>query len=466
MTGMIAKRNGGAVWIPNTALRAEDEVLIFAQVPWGPAHRRVLYPAEDVPAGSVGQKIGAERQVSRGAGRVRLDIIQIFIQRLVVHSILQIPVISFLKTVDFSAGLCNNIGIVTGNDTDILSPNKGLEMRKTRQTVTIQDVAKTAGVSVSTVSRVLNGKVDVASETQERIQSVIEELGYTTNLAARSMRSQKKNLVGLIMPDIAYPFAIEVMKGVNRAIAESEFDLLVYTTGDVRKSGRAFHEQKYVSLLTNSISDGVIIVAPVAGEFNIEAPIISIDPLASNPNYPSVHATNYQGALDAMQYLIGLGHRRIGHISGRSELESSNRRLKGYQDALEAAGIPVEEQLIVSGDYTTETAVKCVRELLSLANPPTAIFASNDQTAIGIYQVADEMGIKIPSDLSVVGFDNISESRYMGLTTVDQFISQMGFVATQMLIKLINGEPLETQTYRMKTKLVIRNSCQQIVDQA
>lgn len=173
-------------------------------------------------------------------------------------------------------------------------------MRKKRRTVTIQDVAKTAGVSVSTVSRVLNGKADVASETQERILSVIDDLGYTTNLAARSMRSRKKNLVGLIMPDIEYPFAIEVMKGVNRAIAESEFDLLVYTTGDVRKSGRAFHEKKYVSLLTNSISDGILLVAPVAGEFNIDAPIVSIDPLASNPNYPAVHATNYQGAMDAV----------------------------------------------------------------------------------------------------------------------------------------------------------------------
>ena len=335
-------------------------------------------------------------------------------------------------------------------------------MRKARQTVTIQDVARTAGVSVSTVSRVLNGKVDVASDTQERILSVIEDLGYTTNLAARSMRTQKKNLVGLIMPDIAYPFAIEVMKGVNRAIAESEFDLLVYTTGDVRKSGRASHEQKYVSLLTNSISDGVIIVAPVAGEFNIDAPIISIDPLASNPNYPSVHATNYQGALDAMEYLLGLGHRRIGHISGRSELESSNRRLKGYQDALEKASIPIQEQLIVSGDYTTETGYKCARELLALSKPPTAIFASNDQTAIGVYQAAQELGLRIPTDLSVVGFDNISDSKYMGLTTVDQFISEMGYVATQMLIRMINGEHLDSRTYRMQTKLVIRNSCQKV----
>ena len=337
-------------------------------------------------------------------------------------------------------------------------------MQRKKRAVTIQDVAKSAGVSISTVSRVLNGKVDVASDTQGRILTVIDSLGYTTNLAARSMRSQKKNLVGLIMPDIAYPFAIEVMKGVNRAIAESEFDLLVYTTGDVRKSGRASHEQKYVSLLNNSITDGVIIVAPVASEFATDAPIVSIDPLMSNPDYPSVHATNYQGAMDAMEYLIGLGHKRIGYIGGRAELESSNRRLKGYRDALDKAGIPVDEKLISYGDYTTELGVQCTRELLSLNRPPSAIFASNDQTAMGVFQVAQELGMRIPEDISVVGFDNITESKYMGLTTVDQFIAEMGFVATQTLIKLINGESIGEQTYRMQTQLVIRNSCREVMD--
>jgi LacI family transcriptional regulator len=233
----------------------------------------------------------------------------------------------------------------------------------------------------------------------------------------------------------------------------------VYTTGDVRKSGRASHEQKYVSLLTNSISDGVILVAPVADELNVDAPIVSIDPLASNPNYPSVHATNYHGASEAMEYLIGLGHKRIGYIGGRVELESASRRLKGYTDALEKAGIPIDEDLIASGDYTTETGISGTRQLLALSNPPTAIFSSNDQMAMGVYQVAQELGVRIPDDLSVVGFDNITESKYMGLTTVDQFISEMGYVATQLLIRLINGETLAEQTYRMQTKLVIRNSC-------
>jgi LacI family transcriptional regulator len=228
----------------------------------------------------------------------------------------------------------------------------------------------------------------------------------------------------------------------------------------VRKSGRASHEQKYVSLLNNSITDGAIIVAPVADEFSTDAPIVSIDPLMSDPNYPSVHATNYQGATDAMNYLLGLGHTRIGFISGRAELESSTRRLMGYRDAIEKAGLSIDENLIASGDYTTETGAKCAHELLSGENPPSAIFASNDQAAMGVFQVAQELGLRIPEDLSVIGFDNIMESKYMRLTTVDQFISEMGFVATQMLIKLINGEALDSQTYKMQTRLVIRNSCQ------
>jgi LacI family transcriptional regulator len=332
-------------------------------------------------------------------------------------------------------------------------------MPNKKRPVTIQDVAKTAGVSVSTVSRAVNGKLDISKETQQRILAVVDDLGFTTNLAARSMRSQKKNLIGMIMPDIAFPYAFEVMKGVNRAISASEFDLLVYTTGDVRKTGSASHEQKYVSLLNTSITDGTIVVAPVTDGFNTDAPIVSIDPLMSNPNYPYIHATNYQGALEAMEYLLGLGHQRIGFISGRSELESANRRLKGYRDALEKVGLVVDEALIVPGDFTTETAAACTRALLALDEPPTAIFASNDQAAMGVFQVAEEKGLRIPEDLSVMGFDNIPESKYMGLTTVDQFISEMGFIATQMLIKLINGEPLDPQIYKMKTQLVLRASC-------
>jgi len=336
-------------------------------------------------------------------------------------------------------------------------------MQNRKRAVTIQNVAKTAGVSVSTVSRVLNGKVDVASDTQDHILAVIKKLGYTSNLAARSMRSHKKNLIGLVVPDIGFPYSIEVMKGVNRAIAESNFDLLLYTTGDIQKNGTDLHEQHYVALLNNSITDGVIIAASAATEFTTDAPIVAVDPHVSNPNYPSVQGTNYQGALDVMQYLIGLGHRRIGFISGRPDIGSAGRRLKGYRDALVNAGIELDEELVTPGDFTQKTAHKYTHQLLTLDNPPTAIFAANDQSAIGVFQAAEELGVPIPDKLSVVGFDNISEARYLGLTTVDQFLADMGYVAVQMLIKLINGEPLGLEIHKMQTKLVERTSCQELI---
>lgn len=337
-------------------------------------------------------------------------------------------------------------------------------MTAKKRTVTIQDVAKTAGVSVSTVSRVLNAKVDVASDTQARVLKVIKELGYTSNLAARSMRSRKKNLIGLVVPDIGFPYSIEIMKGINRAIAETSFDLLLYTTGGIQKDGTIMREQHYVSLLNNSLTDGAIIVASAAAEFITDAPIIAVDPHLLNPNYPCVQGTNYQGAIAAMEYLLRLGHRRIAYINGRPEIASAGIRLQGYRDALLNAGVELDESLILPGDFSTDTGRKRALQLLSLDNPPSAIFAANDQSAIGVFQAADELGVRIPDEVSVVGFDNISEAKYLGLTTVDQFLADMGYVAIHMLIKLINNEPLDEQIYKMPTKLVERSSCRTLDD--
>lgn len=342
--------------------------------------------------------------------------------------------------------------------------NLSLAMTAKKRTVTIQDVAKTAGVSVSTVSRVLNAKVDVASDTQARVLKVIKELGYTSNLAARSMRSRKKNLIGLVVPDIGFPYSIEIMKGINRAIAETSFDLLLYTTGGIQKDGTIMREQHYVSLLNNSLTDGAIIVASAAAEFITDAPIIAVDPHLLNPNYPCVQGTNYQGAIAAMEYLLRLGHRRIAYINGRPEIASAGIRLQGYRDALLNAGVELDESLILPGDFSTDTGRKRALQLLSLDNPPSAIFAANDQSAIGVFQAADELGVRIPDELSVVGFDNISEAKYLGLTTVDQFLADMGYVAIHMLIKLINNEPLDEQIYKMPTKLVERSSCRTLDD--
>jgi LacI family transcriptional regulator len=162
-----------------------------------------------------------------------------------------------------------------------------------------------------------------------------------------------------------------------------------------------------------------------------------------------------------------LGHRRIGHIAGEMKLISANQRLQGYKDGLAAVGIPLNEDLIEIGDYTTETAVICGRKLLSLLDRPTAIFAANDVSAIGVYQAARELGLQIPGDLSVVGFDNLRDAAHLNppLTTIDQSLERMGTIATEMLVELVKGNSLpinpaeEGNLYKIPTQLVIRDSC-------
>ena len=327
-----------------------------------------------------------------------------------------------------------------------------------KRSVTIIDVAEAAGVSVSTVSRVLNNKDDVSEETFQRVSQVIDDLGYSSSLAARSMRSRKTNVIGLIMPDVDDPFSVEVIRGVNRAIVELKYDLLIYTNGDIPRNISASREQQYVTLLNSSITDGVIIVTPVSRRFSSVSPVVSVDPNIDNPSGPAVIATNLKGATDAMQHLLELGHKRIGYIGGRTDLLSAHLRLDAYKRVLEHAGIPVDQELITSGDFKTETAMKCAYQLLSLDEPPTAIFASNDQSAIGVIAVTENFGIRIPEDLSLVGFDNIPEAAYLDLTTIDQNINEMGYVGTKMLYNLIQGKTLDQVLQKIETKLIIRGT--------
>jgi LacI family transcriptional regulator len=340
-------------------------------------------------------------------------------------------------------------------------------MKRSQKTTTIQDVARKAGVSVSTVSRVLNGKADVAEETIEKVQTVILELGYASSLAARGMRSHRTNLIGLILHDVASSYSQEIMRGVNRVIAKLDTDLIIYTSGGLDRENVAQHERYYVALLNGSITDGAIMVTPTATQFTTHAPLVIIDPNNEIPDYPAIIATNQEGALAAMNYLTGLGHHRIGHIAGEMKLISANQRLQGYKDGLAAAGIPFDENLIETGDFTTETAVICAHRLFSLPERPTAIFAANDMSAMGVYQAAKEAGLRIPEDLSVVGFDNLRDASLMtpALTTVNQFVEDMGTVATEMITKLVKGESLAINSadkgnlYKMPTRLVIRDSC-------
>jgi LacI family transcriptional regulator len=334
-------------------------------------------------------------------------------------------------------------------------------MKRNRKNITIQDVAKTAGVSVSTVSRVLNNKADVAEETLEKIQSVIKDLGYASSLAARSMRSLRTNVIGLLLPDVATPYCQQILKGANRAIAASNYDLIIYTNGNSWEYDTAEQESHYVMLLNGGIVDGVIVVTPTALGFKTNAPLVIIDPNNESPDLPSVISTNREGAFEAMQYLTSLGHRRIGHITGRIDLISAGLRLQGYKDGLAAAGIPYDESLVQVGDYLLETSLACAERLLSLDPRPTAVFASNDMSAMGMYEAVAKAGLRIPEDISIVGFDNLSEAAYLQppLTTVDQFVADMADLATQKLIRLLDGQGDDEKLSIIPTRLVIRDSC-------
>jgi LacI family transcriptional regulator len=332
-------------------------------------------------------------------------------------------------------------------------------MAQTKRSVTIIDVAKAANVSVSTVSRVINNKDDVSAATYRRVNEVIDELGYAQSLAARSMRSRQTGVIGLIMPDVDDPFSIEVMRGVNRAIIEESYDLLIYTNGEIRKNNSATWERQYVALLNSNVTDGVIIVTPMADQFSSVSPVVSIDPNRNNPTGPAVISTNYHGALAATEYLVELGHRRIGYIGGRADLLSAVRRQEGFEDALKAAQIPLQPDLVMPGDYSVETGQQQATELLSLDERPTAIFAANDQSAKGVLQATEALDVCVPDDLSVVGYDNIPDAAYLGLTTVDQHVNRMGYVGTQMLFQLIRGEKLQNLIHKINCELIVRGSC-------
>jgi LacI family transcriptional regulator len=299
------------------------------------------------------------------------------------------------------------------------------------------------------------------------VLAVVEDLGYTSSLAARGMRSRRTNVIGLIIPNVSLYYSQEILRGVNQAIADLDEHLIIYTSGVMHRENIAQHERSYVTLLNGGITDGAIVVTPMATQFPKNAPLVVIDPNTETPDYPSIAGTNREGALAAMNYLTGLGHRRIGHIAGNMDQVISSQRLQGYKDGLAAIGIPVRDEWIEFGDFTPGTAVNCARRLLSRPDRPTAIFAANDLSAMAVYQVARELGLQIPADLSVVGFDNLHEAAYLNppLTTIDQFIEKMGTMATEMLVKLVKGEPLpinpagKSNLYKIPTQLVIRDSC-------
>lgn len=329
---------------------------------------------------------------------------------------------------------------------------------------TIQDVARAAGVSTTTVSRVINNKDEVSPETSAKVQQVVAELNYTPSLAAKGMRSRTTHVIGLIMPEVTTPYELAVIKGVGTAIRGSGYDLLIYAADDPPLSRRVAWEQEYVALLSNTLTDGNIVVTPMAPTFPENARIVVVDPQSEGAKVPSVIATNRAGALAVMEYLTGLGHRRIGFIGGWPDALSAMRRFEGYKDGLAVAGIPYDPDLVLEGDFSRKRGQAAARLLLNRPDPPTAIFAANDQSALGVMDAAQALEIQIPQDLSVVGFDDIPEAAQATprLTTVDQGIQQMGALATQILIGWLEGEEPECLLCKVPTRLVVRESCRAV----
>ena len=326
--------------------------------------------------------------------------------------------------------------------------------------VTIGDVAARAGVSIATVSRVVNGRYGVATATSSRVQEVIDDLGYESSLVARSLRSQRTNVIGVVVSDVE-PFSAELLQGVAKALHDSEFELVIYSGG---RRGDAGWERRYLSRLSGTLADGVILVTPTVVEVNATKPVVAVDPHVGGSHLPTIGAQNFEGAVAATNHLIELGHRRIGFLAGRPDLESARRREAGYRSALEAAGIPFEDDLMRVGGFTGETAAAPAHELLSRDGRPTAIFAANDLSAIQVMRTADELGLTVPGDLSVIGFDNIPQSAMTDppLTTVDQSIQALGHEAVRVLIDLIErpGEQGEDPIHvTLPTHLVVRKTC-------
>lgn len=324
--------------------------------------------------------------------------------------------------------------------------------------VTIRDVAERAGVSVATVSKVINQRYGVAADTFARVRAVIDELGYEASLVAQSLRNHRTNVIGILVADLE-PFSTELLKGAADAIRGSGFELVVYSAGG-RVGSNVGWERRYLSRLSGTLVDGAVLVTPTVVDVRYGAPIVAVDPHTGPTDLPTIDSDNPRGAQLATEHLLELGHRRIAMLTGRPDLQSARLREQGYRDAMAAAGVPVDERLVEDGGYDPDVSAASARRLLALPDPPTAVFAANDISAIATIATATELGLRVPDDLSVVGFDDVPESVLCAppLTTVHQPIREMGQSAIDLLIRLIRGESEERTHLTLATNLVVRQS--------
>ena len=332
----------------------------------------------------------------------------------------------------------------------------------TNQKTTIVDVAAKAGVSFGTVSRVINNDVHVRPATRERVLQAMEQLGFVANRQARSLAGGKSGAIGLLVPDLGTGYIGEIIRGIDAELTLQELDLILYTTHRT-----ASKEANYVANLAQGMVDGLLLVLPrnpadyVGTLTQRNFPFVLIDHQGTGKEIPAVGATNWQGAFDATEHLLKLGHRRIGFITGSMDLGCAQDRLAGYRAALRTHHVPYTEELVYEGTFFQPDGFTGALALLDVPDPPTAIFASNDVMAMGAMDAIRQRGLRIPDDIAVLGFDDIPQAEMVrpALTTIQQPLEKMGRVATQMLLDLLEAPESKIQRIELPTKLIIRDSC-------
>ena len=330
-------------------------------------------------------------------------------------------------------------------------------------TVTIRDVAKHAGVSIKTVSRVVNNEAFVREATRAKVIRAIEELGYVVNVSAQRLARGRSYAIGLIYHDASWHYISHVL----RSVLETGLKAGYRTILQPYDADRPNEYEEILRLVTQRSVDGFIFTPPADNSPSLlddlksqKIPFVRLTPKDRDCPWPYVTATDRQGAYDMTRYLISQGHRRIGYIRGPLQQKAGYDRFDGYKTALTEYGLKIDPNLVMQGDDYFEGGCLCAQTLLNISPRPTAIFANNDEMASGVLASAHRLGMAVPGELSVVGFDDIPLSRQVwpALTPVRQPIRKIAELATNLLIQILEGEELDTFRHELPTELIIRES--------
>jgi LacI family transcriptional regulator len=329
---------------------------------------------------------------------------------------------------------------------------------------TIRDVAHKAGVGLATVSRVINNSPLVSDSTRKRVSDVIAELNYSPSPTARRLSLGKTHAIAVIAPFFTRPAFVERLRGVENTIAETPYDLVIYNVENIEKRDLYFRKVPRAER-----ADGVLIISLPPHDEDVpllarsEIPIVLVD-----ANHPSLTALNrvivddVRGGRVATQHLIDLGHQRIGYISDPLEspfnFTASFDRYRGYRQALEAAGLPFREVYHGVGDHGRADARFLATQILTLPEPPTAIFAASDTQAMGVLEAARDLDLRVPQDLSVVGYDDIEVAEYLRLTTIRQLLFESGQRGVRLLLQMLEAPTEEPICEVLPTELVVRGT--------